>query len=222
MRQDEPTLNFSHSTKIFDPRLAKPVTLLGAGSVGSHVAMFLAKKGVSRLTVYDHDSIESHNVPASEYWQRDIGRYKVEALREMLREAACVEIDARRAPFTGGEPLERVVVACVDTMKARKAIWERLRSKRAQCDLYIDTRISKELVEVYAVHPDDPEDAAFYEHFIGYTDEEANLDMCGAHGIKYVAATAARAAVANLTSFWMRGTKKRFHQELVVDLVQIA
>lgn len=214
-------LNLSAQHKIFAPEAARPVTLIGAGSVGSEVARQLTKIGVTDLTVYDDDYVESHNIPMSCYRVGDLGRPKVEALTDCILEQSGVTIEPHVARFGPGCPeLKGSVVACVDTMEARKTIWENVRH-RPDVDILIDTRVSEELVWVFAIHPCDPDDIEYYEHHLSYTSKEAAPAMCGRHGIIYVASSAARAVSANLTDWWQNGRKKRHHKELVGRLLAI-
>lgn len=214
---DESGLNHSSQYKIVDPLAVRPVTLIGAGSVGSHVAVMLAKRGVRQLTVYDHDSVESQNVPASEYRQIDLARPKVYALADIIRDAACLEIDARHKAYEG-EPLSGTVIACVDTMEARQLIWERVRAHKALVDLYVDTRVVGQFIQVFAIVPGDPDDVPFYAYYLRYSSNEAEPNMCGRHGTKSIAMKVTSIVDANLTQFWQHARKKRIHEEQAVDL----
>lgn len=76
------------------------LTLCGAGALGSHLADNLARQGLSRLKVIDHDRVEEHNVGTQLYGQAEVGLWKVEALRSRLFRAASVEIQAVRKELT--------------------------------------------------------------------------------------------------------------------------
>jgi len=60
------------------------VGVAGAGGLGSNVAMLLARSGVRRLLIVDHDHVEPSNLNRQCYWPEDVGRPKVEALRDRL------------------------------------------------------------------------------------------------------------------------------------------
>lgn len=214
-------LNLSAQHNIFNPDAARPVTLIGAGSVGSEVARQLTKIGITDLTVYDDDYVESHNIPVSCYRVKDLGRSKVDALMDVIKEQSGIEIKVLNTRFdTTHPPLKGTVVSCVDSMEARQEIWENVKH-RPDVDILIDTRVSEELVWVFAIHPCDPDDIELYEHHLSYSSKEAAPAMCGRHGIIYVASTAARAVCANLTGWWQHGRKKQHHKELVGILLAI-
>ncbi len=212
------SLNFSQQDEVFDPANARRVTLIGAGSVGSQVALMLAKIGIRDLRVFDGDHVESHNIPMSAYGIRDLGLYKVEALGRILREQSDLTIDAVPRMYDGG-PLNESVICCVDSMEARKLIWEEVRMN-CNVDIFVDTRIAGEFVSVFAINPGDPDDIGYYEHFL-YPSSEALTPTCGFHGIIYVSAQAAVATCANLTSKWSGGRMRRHFRLLVGQLEPI-
>lgn len=63
----------------------KHVLIVGLGSVGSNVAVELAKAGVGRFTLCDHDRLESHNIVRHACTLADIGRLKTHAVADLLR-----------------------------------------------------------------------------------------------------------------------------------------
>lgn len=71
---------------ILSPTVAsKKVLILGCGSVGSTVAMQLARSGMGSMTLIDSERVESANVGRSSYFSEAIGEWKVSALASMMR-----------------------------------------------------------------------------------------------------------------------------------------
>jgi len=60
------------------------VGIAGAGGLGSNVAVSLARAGVGRLVIADFDKVEPSNLNRQQYFIDQVGRCKVEALRENL------------------------------------------------------------------------------------------------------------------------------------------
>lgn len=60
------------------------VVIVGCGSVGSFVASELARAGVGRFILVDPDHVEWHNLTRTIYGYRDVGRLKVDALKDHL------------------------------------------------------------------------------------------------------------------------------------------
>ncbi len=64
---------------------AAHVVVVGAGGLGTHVAAALWSAGVAELRLYDGDVVEASNLARQiRYGTADIGRAKVEVLRERL------------------------------------------------------------------------------------------------------------------------------------------
>ena len=59
-------------------------TIVGVGSIGSGVADGLARSGIGRLNLVDYDRLEQRNLPRHRLSDRDLGRYKVNALKDHL------------------------------------------------------------------------------------------------------------------------------------------
>lgn len=62
----------------------KSIFILGAGSTGSNIAHLLVKSGIKNLTIADRDIVEKHNLERQFYFENQIMRPKVEALKENL------------------------------------------------------------------------------------------------------------------------------------------
>ncbi len=212
---ETPQLNFSQQFKLLNPETVRPVTLIGAGAVGSWVAVALAKMGVP-LTIWDDDDVSEHNVPMSAYGPSDFMRPKVAALAAIVKAASGLEIKIRRERYADAK-LEGVVVLCVDSMEARQSVWKQIRNN-PEVDLLVDTRTAGQLLWVFAVSPCDPDDVDYYDGHVSYGSREAEEHFCGLHGFMPMSFRAAGAVGSALTSWWMKGTKKLHHKELVVEL----
>lgn len=76
----------SDSVEIAFERLSgTEVLILGAGAVGSWVALQLCHSGVERLTLVDDDTVAMSNLNRSLYTLPDVGQPKVDALTRRLR-----------------------------------------------------------------------------------------------------------------------------------------
>lgn len=62
----------------------KKIAIAGAGGIGSNVALHLVRTGVSPILIADFDQIEAGNLNRQFYFADQIGRVKVEALKENL------------------------------------------------------------------------------------------------------------------------------------------
>lgn len=199
--------NHSHQYQLFAPEAARKTVVFGAGSVASHFVVSLAALGARDIEVWDADAVASHNVPMSAYRPKDVGRLKVEALRDIVQEKTGVELRIRPEMYEGQEKLRNVsVVSCVDTFAARKTIWAQVRMNPT-IHLLCDTRIAEYYLEVLSVAPCDRTDIKRYEMLLR-DDKEAKRQTCGRHGTILVAGRAANVAAQNLTTFWQTGQKQ--------------
>lgn len=67
-----------------DVMLKMGAVLVGCGSVGSLVALELAKAGVGRFLLIDNDILGYHNLCRHQCGLLDVGRYKTEAVRDRV------------------------------------------------------------------------------------------------------------------------------------------
>lgn len=131
-----PTENsvFARHTTVLDSRIlaGKSVAIFGVGSVGSMVAVELAKSGVGSLHLVDHDRVEIHNVSRHACGLSDLGRLKVRAVRDLIldRHAACLvtadAFDVLNDPDRVSEIVRRVdaVIVLTDNNASRLLINE--------------------------------------------------------------------------------------------------
>jgi len=173
---------------IFDPSENQvPVSIVGAGGIGSIVALALAKLGLTEIDVYDHDRIDEWNVPNQMFRPNQVGEDKVTALESVVSDLTGVAIHPYKmevgnngtqvgAPFRGG-----IVVSAVDTMEVRKKIWKMVKLN-PKFRLLVDGRLGGESICCYTVNPCDPDDIERYESTL-HSDEEGEELSCTARSI---------------------------------------
>lgn len=136
---------FHRQLDVLKPRdLRHPIHIVGAGAVGSTIALALTKMGFGQIEVYDFDKVEIHNVPNQIYGRKDVGNYKVDALDELIERYAPVTLKAihrERFELIAKPNINSLYVSAVDSLDARKSIWKHIRDSGAW---YIDTRMGLE------------------------------------------------------------------------------
>ena len=106
------------------------VGIAGAGGLGSTVAVSLARAGVGRLVIADFDSIEPSNLNRQQYTIDQVGRVKVEALKENLLRInpfSVYEIHAVRITRKNATDIFRsvdVLVEALDRAEAKEMLIE--------------------------------------------------------------------------------------------------
>lgn len=83
---DAVTRLFSRNSGLLESAamLDKCAVLVGCGSVGSFVAMELARSGVGKFVLCDTDILEIHNICRHQCGFEDLGRYKVDAVKDKI------------------------------------------------------------------------------------------------------------------------------------------
>ena len=163
-------------------RLQFPITVIGAGAIGSATVTTLAKMGCGNITVYDHDLLEEHNLPNQFALVSCLGQPKVEALKTLVGQLAEVEIRGINERYRG-QRLEGVVICAVDSMDARAIIWKTVKGNR-RVPLYLDARMGAEVLRLYSIRPIDADASALYEANL-YTSGDAERLPCSARAIVY-------------------------------------
>ena len=108
--------------------LASSALIIGAGGLGSPVAIYLAAAGVGRLLIADGDTVDATNLQR-QILHRDtsIGKPKVDSARAMLAQVN-PGIDVLGLPRLAGEALSeavasvQVVLDCSDNFDTRHAV----------------------------------------------------------------------------------------------------
>ena len=175
------------------------VTAIGVGAVGRQLALQLACLGVPRLRLVDFDAVEPTNVTTQGYLATDVGRPKVlatgDAVRQIDPAIEVVPVEDRYRP-----PLEMggAVFCCVDSISARAAIW---RSAGRTCRFWCDARMLGETVRVLTAA-----DAVGRGHYPStlFAQAEAQAGRCTSRGVVYAASIAA-GLMTHQFARWLRG-----------------
>lgn len=115
----------------------RKVVLVGAGALGSHVALF-GRNWPVKLTVVDFDRVEQKNVLAQFHSKMGVGKNKATALQQALQGLYGLKVDAvphRLGPdnveaLLGGADL---VLDCVDNAPTRLVIQGYVRAHGIAC-----------------------------------------------------------------------------------------
>lgn len=118
-------MNLIKSYEFFQPEKDKSrIHIVGCGSVGSTIAENLARCGITKMTLYDFDKVESHNVHNQMFDERHIGMTKVDALASILKDINPeIERDLKLVPegWTD-QKMSGYIFLAVDSIDIRKEI----------------------------------------------------------------------------------------------------
>ena len=62
------------------------ILILGCGGLGTNLCFMLAKSGIGTIKIVDYDKVEYSNLNRQIYRPTDVGKYKVDAFKEIREE----------------------------------------------------------------------------------------------------------------------------------------
>jgi hypothetical protein len=208
-------LDISRHKELFNPYYFNaPVTVIGCGATGSWLALMLAKLGIQDITVYDFDVVEEHNVPNQAYRIKDIGVSKVDALNELIIRNVNQPIKVFNEKFTN-QRLAGIVFLMVDSMSARKEIWQASIKMKTSVKLLVEPRMGIDGARLYNVNPMNLTHIREYEDTYSYGDEEAEVSACGASKSVITTAIATASWCARQLINWFN--EEELDNEILID-----
>ncbi len=170
-------IDYKRQVLLFDPsKHTERVAVVGLGNIGSHTALAIARMGMSKIDLYDFDTVEVHNLSSQAYTYEDIGKYKGDALKAHILAVnpSCIVTVHKKAFQDVKERDADVYIIAVDSMGTRFEIDAILKDGGR---FIIDGRCGGGQLEVYAQTADK----------WGVTlVTDADTDECGARYISYV------------------------------------
>lgn len=169
-------MNLVKSQDYFDPTsVMNRCHIIGCGSVGSTVAELLVRLGLTKISLYDFDTVSAHNLANQMFVNADIKRLKTEAVRDML-----VSINPEAAPdieiFNEGwkhkTRLGGYVFLCVDNIDLRREIATENRYNQAIKAMF-DFRTRLEDAQHYAANWSDAPMVNNFLKSMDFTHKEA-------------------------------------------------
>lgn len=100
------------------------IHIIGCGAIGSILGDSLARLGLTKITLYDFDTVEEHNIANQMYTEDDLRKPKVEALAARMR-AINPQIGDDLVIEPNGyksQQLSGYVFLCVDSIDLRRSI----------------------------------------------------------------------------------------------------
>lgn len=147
----------------------KQIHIIGVGAVGSHIASNLTRLGISKIHIWDIDTVSSYNIPNQLFVDSSIKMLKTTAIaQEIQRINPNIEIIIHKA-YTN-EKLNGYVFLCLDSIALRKKFYKENRHN-LDLEYVFDTRIALENGQVFTtkwnlIKP--------YERIISYSNFKEN------------------------------------------------
>lgn len=168
-----------------------PITIVGAGGIGSWTSLLLARAGAGNIFMFDGDTIESHNMAGQLYRLSDIGSYKVDAMRDIIAQYVPTVKGGFFAEYYANQTLSKVTITALDSMKARKLVWQEYRRQHADnpegC-LFIDGRMTADAFQVFVFRLSNKSQVKMYEEKCLFNDEDAAHLPCSYKATSHIGA----------------------------------
>lgn len=157
--------------------------IVGAGSVGSHVAYHVGKRGsrhVLPVRVHDCDVVEERNCESSAYVRSDVGLRKVEVIARSMRAWGWPAVTPSHGDVTERCDLDGFVITALDTMEARRKLWHSSIKENERVLWLIDIRVDTATGLIYTLNMRRKEDKVAYEDLALYaSSDDSTRRSCG-------------------------------------------
>lgn len=168
----------------FDKVKEQCVTLIGAGGIGSHVALNLSRLDIRYLIIYDGDTVSIENMAGQLYCESSIGQKKSFALNRILYSFSNFYktgiINYFYTDDNDASNLGKNVICAVDNMNTRKLVYSRWKDsvKGGNDGIFIDGRLAAEKLQIFCITADDTFSQERYEMEWLFSDAEADETPC--------------------------------------------
>ena len=204
---DDTTSRFS-GAEWFEEIQKQRIILAGLGGIGSWTALQLSRMAPQALFMYDDDRVETANMSGQIYGFSDIGKYKVNAMADILRQRATAHnLYALNEKFTSFTPAGDIMICGFDNMMARRTFFnswfthvKKESTDKSKC-LYIDGRLSLDTLQILCIQGTDDYNINRYRNEFLFSDEEADPTVCSMKQTTYLASMIGSLIVNLFTNF---------------------
>lgn len=207
-------LNNSKIQEYFNyEELGAPVIhVIGCGAIGSTVCESLARLDITRVHVYDFDTVQTKNIANQKFTTLDVGRTKVEAVAEMMYNInqdmeITIHEKGLQEPYTikGG-----IIILAVDNIDLRREI-VKANQYNPNITFIMDFRMRLVDAQFYAGCVQEPESITQLLGTMEFSHEEATeatpMSACGVTlNVCYTVQGIVACGMSNLVSY-MLGNK---------------
>lgn len=215
-------MDLSKSLEVFNPnKYTDRIHIIGCGSVGATIAENLVRHGLTAITLWDFDEVESKNLANQIFRFKDVGKRKVDALKDILTEINPeAEKDIKVKPKGwSGDVLNGFVFMCVDSIDTRREIVTVNRYNPFMKALF-DFRTGLYTAQHFAADWSDDKMKQNLLNSMNFTNEDAKVDTpVSACNIELSVCPTIRTicalGVANFANFW---NDKPLKKMILVDV----
>lgn len=189
------------------------VCIIGCGSVGSWLAVMLAKCGVPNFRLYDFDTVQSYNVSNQYFTGEDVGKNKCAVIEEAIRKInPSANVRTCTEGWKPGSRLKGVVFLAVDSIDLRRQIVEDCKANTS-ITAFFDIRTSLESADIYCADNTNIESVNNFLNTMNYHDSDVTVatSACGGKlGLLPTVTTTVSLAVAEYINYIKTGKLKKY------------
>jgi len=161
----------------------RPITIIGAGAIGSRIFAALVELGMEKVTIVDFDNVEPHNLANQIFLHRDIGDPKVAGCWEFYKDKTGHEPDENYHFIEGRVPedfnqLKGIVFLVVDSMEQRRAIFDTAILDNTDVTAVIEVRMAASHGNILTFNPHDGDEIDGWINTL-IDDDKAEASACG-------------------------------------------
>ena len=178
----------------------------GAGGISSWLTVLLARAGFSTF-VFDFDILEEHNLGGQLFPASSIGKYKVDALKDVVESFTEGKIITFNLKYEKSSMSHNIMFSGFDNMEARKVMfsnWKtycsKLEGDKLRQAVFIDGRLLAEQMQIFAIRAIDEESITEYETNHLFNDSEVEDAPCTLKQTSHSAALIASLMVGIFTN----------------------
>lgn len=207
------------------------ILIAGIGGIGSWLALLISRMRPQNLLLMDNDSVELVNMSGQLYRTSDVGKLKVNALSETLREySSFYNTMSIGSLFDEESEAYDIMICGFDNMKARKVYFnkwlERVKNtpiqERDRC-LFIDGRLNAEKFQIISITGTDYYGMKKYLNEYLFEDSDVADNVCSFKQTTYCAAMIASFMCNTLVNFASHSISRPvlFFQEYDAELMSL-
>lgn len=182
-----------------------PVMIGGAGGIGSWLTALLSRAGFE-CHVFDFDVYETHNMGGQFLVKQAIGKPKVDALQELIRNFSDEEIQVYNEPYTEESMTNDIMFSGFDNMAARHIYFKRWLQYNEDNPnaIFIDGRLTAEQLTIFCVKGADYPAIDLFQRKYLYPDSNVPDAPCTFKQTSHTAAMIAAHMVTFFTNFYAK------------------
>lgn len=208
-------MDLTKSLDYFNPTSVERCHIIGCGSVGSTVAELLVRLGLTKISLYDFDTVNAHNLANQMFFNDDIKKEKVYAVQSLLTKInpeVKTTVETHEKGYVSSTRLNGYVFLCVDNIDLRREIVTKNKPNQSIKAVF-DFRTTLETMQLYAADWSDPKMVEDIIKSMNFSHEEASTSTprtaCGVElGVAPTIRVGTALGVSNFVNF-VNGKKLR-------------